>query len=86
LNKNEGDHRKWLVTNHLTKTQTSKEILNDYMIDMEKLGEEYQSACADDHAEDYYVFFSGPPDGQTRNARLPSIMDLVPAAEWVSRK
>jgi hypothetical protein len=43
--------------NHLTKTQTSKEILNGYMADMDKLGEEYQAACADEHAEDYYVFF-----------------------------
>lgn len=64
-------------TSNLTKTQTAKEVLDEYMGKMEKLGEEYQAACGDDYAEDYYVFhLDRAMDRYETLAVL--FMDLVP--------
>jgi hypothetical protein len=64
-------------TNNLTKTQTSKQILDGYMLDLHKLGEEFQEAVGDDYAEDYYVFhIDRAMDRLETLAHL--FMDLVP--------
>lgn len=37
------------------KTYTAKEMVEEYVKEMEKLSAEYQAACRDENADDYYV-------------------------------